>query len=279
MVDGAALAIRFWGVRGTVPCPGEATVRYGGNTACVEMRCGGRRLIFDAGTGLRVLGNQLVKADERIDGHIFLTHTHMDHIQGLPFFRPAYAGQNRLRFWNGHLRRQQRNLQEVLYTMMQRPFFPVPLDIMHACIAFNDFDAGETLELDGGIRLRTASLNHPGGATGYRVEFAGRAVCYVTDTEHREGELDATVLALIADADAVIYDSTYTDAEYPRYRGWGHSTWQEGVRLCRASGARRLLTFHHDPDHDDTVLDGIGEALDAALPGSLVAREGMTLDF
>lgn len=279
MGDGTAFTIRFWGVRGTVPCPGQGTVRYGGNTACVEMRCGGHRLIFDAGTGLRVLGNELARANERINGHIFLTHTHMDHIQGLPFFRPAYGGQNRLEFWNGHLRRQQRNLQEVLYTLMQRPFFPVPLDIMHACIAFNDFDAGETLDICRDIRLRTAPLNHPGGATGYRLEFGGRSACYVTDTEHRDGELDPVILALIADSDLVIYDATYTDDEYPRYRGWGHSTWQEGVRLCRAAGARRLLTFHHDPDHDDEALDRIGDQLDKALPGSLVAREGMQLDI
>jgi phosphoribosyl 1,2-cyclic phosphodiesterase len=279
MVDGTAFTIRFWGVRGTVPCPGQATVRYGGNTACVEMRCGDRRLIFDAGTGLRVLGNELARTKERISGHIFLTHTHMDHIQGLPFFRPAYGGQNCLEFWNGHLRRQQRNLQEVLYTLMQRPFFPVPLDIMHACIAFNDFDAGETLDIDPDIRLRTAPLNHPGGATGYRLEFGGRSACYVTDTEHREGELDPVILALVADADVVIYDATYTDDEYPRYRGWGHSTWQEGVRLCRAAGARRLLTFHHDPDRDDAALDKIGDQLDKAFPGSLVAKEGMQLDL
>lgn len=279
MDEGAAFKIRFWGVRGAVPCPGETTVRYGGNTACVEVRCGDRLIIFDAGTGLRVLGNSLIRSDQRIVGHIMLTHTHLDHIQGLPFFRPAYTGKNCFEFWNGHLRRQQRNLQEVLYTLMQRPFFPVPLDIMHSCIAFNDFDAGEVLTLDAGIRLRTACLNHPGGATGYRLEFGGRAACYVTDTEHREGELDAAILGLIADADLVIYDATYTDDEYPRYRGWGHSTWQEGVRLCRAAGARRLVAFHHDPDHDDDLLDRIAVELEAALPGSLVAREGMQIEL
>ena len=279
MDEAAAIKIRFWGVRGAVPCPGGATVRYGGNTACVEGRCGDQLIIFDAGTGLRVLGNSLARCDERIVGHIVLTHTHLDHIQGLPFFRPAYTGKNRFEFWNGHLKRQQRNLQEVLYTLMQRPFFPVPLDIMHSCIAFNDFDAGETLSLDAGIRMRTASLNHPGGATGYRLEFGGRAACYVTDTEHRDGELDAAILDLIADADLVIYDATYTDDEYPRYRGWGHSTWQEGVRLCRAAGARRLMAFHHDPDHDDDQLDRIAIELEEAFPGSLVAREGMQIEL
>lgn len=150
---------------------------------------------------------------------------------------------------------------------------------MHSCIAFNDFDAGESLTIDPDIEIRTAALNHPGGATGYRLEYGGRSACYVTDTEHREEGLDPVVLGLIADADLVIYDTTYTDDEYPRYRGWGHSTWQEGVRLCRAAGAKRLLAFHHDPDHDDDTLDRIAVELDRELPGSLVAHEGLQLEL
>jgi phosphoribosyl 1,2-cyclic phosphodiesterase len=279
MADQTAFAVRFWGVRGTVPCPGTATLRYGGNTPCIEMICGRHRLIFDAGTGLRVLGNELARTEGRIGGHIFLTHTHMDHVQGLPFFRPAYVEQNRFEFWNGHLRRQQRNLQEVLYTLMQRPFFPVPLDIMHACIAFHDFDAGDTLTPVEGVRMRTVALNHPGGATGYRVQFNGRSACVITDTEHVEGGLDQAILDLVAGSELMIYDATYTDEEYPRFRGWGHSTWQQGVRLCRAAGVKRLIAFHHDPDHDDDTLDRMGEELGDALPGSLFAREGMLLEI
>jgi phosphoribosyl 1,2-cyclic phosphodiesterase len=279
MAERAAFAVRFWGVRGTVPCPGAATLRYGGNTSCIELCCGRERLIFDAGTGLRVLGNELARGNGVISGHIFLTHTHMDHVQGLPFFRPAYLEQNRFEFWNGHLRRQQRHLQEVLYTLMQRPFFPVPLDIMHAFIAFHDFDAGDTLTPVEGVRMRTAALNHPGGATGYRVEFDGRAVCVVTDTEHVESTLDQAILGLVAGSELMIYDATYTEAEFPRYRGWGHSTWQEGVRLCREAGVKRLIAFHHDPDHDDDALDRIGAELAEAMPGSLIAREGMRLEI
>jgi phosphoribosyl 1,2-cyclic phosphodiesterase len=278
MGDKAGFAIRFWGVRGTVPCPGPPTLRYGGNTACVEMRCGPHRLIFDAGTGLRLLGNELASTDGESVANIFLTHTHMDHVQGLPFFRPAYIPNNRFEFWSGHLGAQRRNLQDVLYALMQQPFFPVPLDILHACIAFHDFTPGATLNPAPGVSVRTAALSHPGGATGYRVEFAGRSVCYVTDTEHEEGKLDEAVLGLIERSDLVIYDSTYTDEEFPLRRGWGHSTWQQGVRLCRAASARRLVTFHHDPEHDDDMLDRIAASLDRALPGSIVAREGMRLE-
>lgn len=269
--------VRFWGVRGTVPCPGEETLRYGGNTACVEMRCGLHRLIFDAGTGIRLLGREWERNRKPLRAQIFLTHTHLDHVAGLPFFRPAYVAGNCFEFFAGHLRPRGLRLQEVLQSLMQPPLFPVPLDILHACIGFHDFDPGLALTPCEGVTLRTAALNHPGGATGYRVEYGGRSVCYVTDTEHEEGRLDPRVLELIAGADIVIYDSTYTDDEYPIFRGWGHSTWQEGVRLCEAAGAGRLVTFHHDPDHDDATLDAIAGELERARPGSIVAREGLVL--
>jgi len=268
--------VKFWGVRGTVPCPGPATVRYGGNTACVEVMCGGQRLIFDAGTGLRALGASLAGQDG-LDAHIFLTHTHIDHINGFPFFRPAYSPGNSFQLWAGHLAGSNGTLQEVLSGIMRAPLFPVPLDIMHACIAFHDFKAGEVFELASGVVLRTAPLNHPNGATGYRIDYAGKAVCYVTDTEHREGELDRTIVELIRGSQIVIYDATYTEEEYPTYRGWGHSTWNEGVRLCQAAKAGRLVAFHHDPDHDDDALDAIAAALEQASPGSVVAREGLVL--
>ena len=268
--------VRFWGVRGTVPCPGAETLRYGGNTACLEVMCGNRRLILDAGTGLRALGASL-NGQAAVEGHIFLTHTHIDHINGFPFFRPAYSKDNRFQLWAGHMGGEPGGLQAVLADLMRAPMFPVPLEIMHACIAFNDFAAGVVLEPAPGVVLRTAALNHPNGATGYRIDFAGRSVCYVTDTEHREGMLDQTVLDLIRDAELVVYDATYTDAEYERFRGWGHSTWQEGVRLCRAAGVERMVAFHHDPDRRDAELDQIADELDRAMPGSRVAREGLVL--
>ena len=147
-------------------------------------------------------------------------------------------------------------------------------------IGFSHFvSLGDSLDIGSGIRLRTATLNHPGGATGYRLEFGGRSACYVTDTEHREGELDAAILGLIADADLVIYDATYTDDEFARFRGWGHSTWQEGIRLCEAAGAHRLVAFHHDPEHDDETLDRIAADMEKQRSGSLVAREGLVIDL
>lgn len=267
--------VRFWGVRGTVACPGEATTGYGGNTSCLEIRCGGKLLIFDGGTGLRVLGQQL---DEQggVDADIYFTHTHLDHITGLPFFTPIYKKANRFRLWAGHLT-PEHTLKGVLEDMMTAPLFPVPLSIFDAYITYNDFEVGATLSPGPGIMLRTARLNHPNRATGYRVEYGGKAICYVTDTEHVPGKLDRKILDLIAGADLMIYDCTYTDEEYPKFAGWGHSTWQEGVRLCDAARVGKLVVFHHDPAHDDAFMDRIAAAVEQARPGAIVAREGMTL--
>jgi phosphoribosyl 1,2-cyclic phosphodiesterase len=129
-----------------------------------------------------------------------------------------------------------------------------------------------------GLSIATAPLNHPNGATGYRVDYGGRAAAYVTDTEHENGRLDAAILGLIQDADLFIYDCTYTDGEYPGYAGWGHSTWQQGLKLAEAAKVRRFVIFHHDPSHDDLFMDEIAAAAEAMRPGTVVAREGMLLD-
>jgi phosphoribosyl 1,2-cyclic phosphodiesterase len=270
--------VRFWGVRGSVPCPGPGTVRYGGNTSCIEVCCGADRLIFDAGTGLRAFGASL-GGETGLRSHIFLSHTHIDHINGFPFFRPAYDPDNRFEVWAGHLAtREGGGLQTVLSGLMSAPLFPVPIDIMHACIAFNDFKAGETLYPIEGVTLRTTALNHPQGATGYRVEFGGKSICYITDTEHRADRMDQNIIDLIRGSDVVIYDATYTELEHAtRYAGWGHSTWNEGVRLCDEAGVSQFVAFHHDPDHDDDFLDRMAEQMDQARPGSVMAAEGMII--
>jgi len=268
--------VRFWGVRGSIPCPGAETVRYGGNTSCVEMRCGNRLLIFDGGSGLRPLGNELMRVGQRLDFDLFYSHTHLDHVVGVPFFAPCYEAKSRIRFWAGHLEAQH-GIATVISKMMSAPLFPVPMDIFAAKLKFRDFTAGETLTPHPGITIRTARLNHPGGATGYRIEYEGKSVAYITDTEHRPGERDPQVLQLIDHADVMIYDSTYTDAEYPTHHGWGHSTWQEAVRLAEAAQVKTLVIFHHDPDHDDAFMDRVAAEALAARAGTIVAREGLVL--
>lgn len=268
-------SVRFWGVRGSISCPGPETVRYGGNTSCIEVRCGGRVLIFDAGTGLRPLGAHL-DAQGPVDADLFFTHTHFDHICGLPFFSSAYAKTNRFRFWAGHLL-PDHTLRYVLSEMMMAPLFPIPISVLGADISFHDFRSGETLHPAPEVTVRTVPLNHPNGATGYRVDYAGKSICYITDTEHTPGNPDQTVLGLIAGADIVIYDSTYDDAEFAAHVGWGHSTWQEGIRLADMAKVKRLVIFHHDPGHDDAEMDRIAAAAAKARPGTVVAKEGMIL--
>ena len=267
--------MRFWGVRGSIACPGPDTVRYGGNTSCVEIRCGGHLMVFDGGTGLRLLGNELMATGHPADLDLFYSHTHFDHICGLPFFAPCYDARSRIRIWAGHL--NGKGIEMVLNGMMIAPLFPIPMGIFTAAIDFNDFAAGQVLSPHPGIRLSTGPLNHPNEATGYRLEYEGKVVAYITDTEHRPGGFDANVLKLIDGADVMIYDASYTDAEYPSHQNWGHSTWQEGMRLADAAGVKTLVIFHHDPGHDDAFMDQV--AADAALarPGTIVAQEGLVL--
>jgi phosphoribosyl 1,2-cyclic phosphodiesterase len=224
---------------------------------------------------MRPLGRELDKQG-RVEADVFFTHSHFDHITGLPFFSPAFKPENRFRFWAGHLLPEFR-LSDVLCELMMAPLFPVPLDVLKADISYVDFKPRETLEPGPGIKIRTAPLNHPNGAIGYRIEYGGKAICYVTDTEHVPGKLDANILGLIEGADFLIYDSTFTEAELPRFAGWGHSTWEEGVRLSDAARVKTFVVFHHDPAHDDAFMDRVAKNAEKARPGTIVAREGMVL--
>ena len=275
MAEHSEFMVRFWGVRGSIACPGDSYRRYGGNTSCLEVRCGEHLLVFDAGTGLRPLGEHL-GGRTALRGDLFLTHTHLDHVVGLPFFGPLYNPDTRFRLWAGHLL-PDLTLHEALSHLMMAPLFPVPPEVFAGNITFHDFRAGETLEPQPGVILRTAPLNHPNHATGYRIEFDGRSICYITDTEHLVDQPDQNILGLIEGADIVIYDSSYTDEEFPDYLTWGHSSWQEGVRLAARAGVKRLVIFHHDPSHDDAFMDQVARDAEAMRPGTLVAREGMVL--
>jgi phosphoribosyl 1,2-cyclic phosphodiesterase len=272
--------LRFWGVRGSIACPGAATLRYGGNTPCLEIRVGGQLLIFDAGTGIRLLGQQLA-SHENVTGHIFFSHSHWDHIQGFPFFAPAFIPGNRFDIYGGSAPDGQ-SIEQRLNHQMMDPNFPVPLNIMAADLHFHNLPAGAVIQI-GAVQVEIGQLNHPGGAYGYRVSWQGRSVTYITDTEHRPDELDANVLKLARQADIFIYDCTYTDAEYhdqvTSKIGWGHSTWQEGVKLATAAQAKRLVIFHHDPSHDDNFMDRVGLAAAQSFAQVTVAQEGMVFDL
>ncbi len=270
--------VHFWGVRGSIPCPGPHTVRYGGNTPCVEMQVGKKRLVFDGGTGLHVLGQSLLPKMP-IEADIFFTHSHWDHMQGFPFFTPGFVKGNTFHIY-GAIAPDGSTVEQRLNDQMLHPNFPVPLQIMQANLDFYDVKPGQPIHLND-ITVETAPLNHPGEAVGYRVNWRGGAAAYITDTEHFLDRLDENVLWLSRNADILIYDSTYTNEEYhlpskPKI-GWGHSTWQEAVKVALAASVKTLVIFHHDPSHDDEFLDRVGEEVVKKFPGAIMAREGMVL--
>ena len=279
------MQITFWGVRGSIPTPGPDTVEIGGNTSCVEVRAGKSLLVFDGGTGLRMLGKKLVQ-EMPLTAHIFFSHVHWDHIQGFPFFDPAFVKGNTIHLYGGN--NVSRTLEETLAGQMDHPSFPVHLTDMGAKMTFNDLEEGQELEIDDGVggvvKVRTARGNHPNGVWIYRVEHGGKAIVYATDTEHYK-EVDQNLVDLARDVDVLIYDSQYTPEEYagttgsggPKV-GWGHSTFDEAVKLAATAGARKLLLFHHDPLQTDAMVREKERRARALFPNATAAYEGLTLD-
>lgn len=276
MMANDAFRVKFWGVRGSVPVSGPEFFRYGGNTSCVEMRCGEHVLLFDAGSGARAAGEIYRESGSIKEIDLLFTHCHYDHIVGFPFFAPLYDSRINVTVWSGHLAGVM-TTKEMVKAFMCPPWFPAPIEICKASLAWRDFRAGDVLEPRPGVVIRTAYLNHPGNCIGYRVEWGGRAVAYISDTEHIDGQLDQNVLGLIEGADLVIYDSTYLEEEMSRRRGFGHSTWQQGVKLCEAAKAKRLALFHHDPVRTDGDLETMENEADAAFPGTFAARDGQEI--
>lgn len=272
--------VHFWGVRGSIASPGAETVRYGGNTSCVEMRVGSKRLIFDGGTGLRMLGNSLM-SQLPAEAYLFFTHSHWDHIQGFPFFVPAFVRGNRFHI-HGSIAPNGSTIEQRLNDQMLHPNFPVPLQVMGADLKFYDLEIGETIDIDD-ISVETALLNHPGEAVGYRVNWRQYAAAYITDTEHFPDRLDENVMRLARNADVMIYDATYTDEEYyspsSSKVGWGHSTWQEAIKVAKAANVKRLVIFHHDPMHNDDFLDRVGEQASQSFANCIMAREGLSVQL
>ena len=268
--------LRFWGTRGSIPTPGSATVRYGGNTPSIEVRTpSGSLVVLDAGTGIRELGRALIARanGSPITGDIFLTHAHWDHIQGIPFFGPLFLPGNRVTF-HSHCNG---SLEEVLEGQMARPYFPIDLASVAARREFVDIDS-QAVSFSG-ITIRPFSLNHPQGAVGYRIETGKSVIVYATDHEHGDPRLDKLLLENAAEADILIYDAQYTPEEYSKYSGWGHSTWVEAVRVARDARARRLLLFHHDPAHNDAFLEEIGNTARQSFEAVEAAREGSVIEF
>ncbi len=269
--------VRYWGVRGSIPVPGPKTVRYGGNTTCIEVRCDGRVIVIDTGTGARELGAKwpAEAAGEPLDIALFFSHLHLDHVQGFPFFAPIYEPTTTLRI---HSMFEPRQLRESLQLQMAHPSFPVELDKLAARLEFIQTKPGDGLDI-GDVPVRTCPMNHPGGAMAIRIDHRGRAFVQASDLEPADELPPELLVNLSRGSDYLSYDSTYVKGEeYERYKGWGHSTWVTGVDVANASDVGTFIAFHHDPSHDDDFMDKVAADLAAARPGSLVASEGMMID-
>ena len=265
------LQLTFWGVRGSTPTPREDYLGFGGNTSCLEILSQDRRFIFDAGSGIRELGEQLVRQkDLKIE--LLLTHFHWDHIQGLPFFAPLFQPDAHVSFYT---EKDLTAIKETLEGQMARPYFPVPFEAVAARRDYHDLH-GETIAA-GSARIHSFPLNHPQGACGYRIEADGAAIVHVTDHEHGDAKIDARIRDYASGAQVLIYDAQYTPEEYANRRGWGHSTYQEAARIAQDAGVKQLILFHHDPKHDDSFLLAMLQDAQRQFENTQLAQEGWTI--
>jgi phosphoribosyl 1,2-cyclic phosphodiesterase len=292
--------IRFWGVRGSYPAPGNATVRYGGNTACVEVTAGGRTIILDAGTGIIPLGRDLVRraGGKPLETLLLVSHLHHDHTQGFPFFVPAYIPSTRLHVYG--LGADAESLERVLESNQSAQRFPVSLREMGAAKDIRSLRESEEVVWDAdGIRVTAAnskvgseavrvrvhrSYAHPGGVYVYRIEWRGRSLVYATDTEGYVGG-DRRLAAFARGADVLIHDAQYSEAHYrgqtgmPSTQGFGHSTVEMACEQAAAAAAGRLALFHHDPSYDDAALDALQARARGLFPNVQAAYEGLTFEL
>ncbi|MFD0937224.1 MBL fold metallo-hydrolase [Methylobacterium trifolii] len=265
------LTLRFWGVRGSTPVSGPDYAEFGGSTPCMEVRCGQRLFLIDAGSGLYHCGqHHRTGLPKAID--LLFSHLHLDHTGGLPFFKPAVLDPEQvINTWCGNLDGQ--SAEAALGTLYAPPLFPVTLDILPCTLRHHGFKAGQTLTFGDGAQVDTILLNHPQGSVGYRFDHAGKRLCIISDIEHTDPWPDEELMRFVEGADLMVYDGMFTDCEYPTCRGWGHSTWQKGVELARAAGVKALAIIHLHPGHTDTVLRAMEADMQAEMPTAFIARE------
>jgi phosphoribosyl 1,2-cyclic phosphodiesterase len=277
------MRIKMWGVRGSIPTPGPDTVEFGGNTSCYEVRAGGALIILDGGTGIRLLGQQLLP-EMPFEAWMFFSHVHWDHIQGFPFFTPAFVRGNVIHLHGGV--NVTRTLEETLAGQMDYPSFPVHLSEMGATMTFRDLHEGEVVHVgpNRDVVVSNARGNHPNGVYAYRVDHDGKSVCYITDSEHY-AIVDPKLLRLAKGADVLIFDAMYTPEEYagaagggPK-TGWGHATFAAGCELAKAAGVKQLVLHHHDPNQNDAMVKEKERRARELFPNTIAAKEGVVIEI
>ena len=248
------MKLTFWGVRGSIPTPEPYAIGIGGNTSCVSVQVDDHLVIFDAGTGLRNLGQYIENKDcSQWKGSILLSHYHWDHIQGLPFFEPAYRRQNRFRIYGKP--KHGIRIEDILAEQMESPFFPVDMDSLEGLVTFEPVQEGMSFTITPKVTIRTIGLNHPNGAIGYRLEHPDGSICYISDHEHPVEGLDRAVVDFVHDATILIHDAQYMPLEKKGSKsGWGHSSWEDAVLIAKKAGVNRLFLYHHDPIRTDSEL-------------------------
>ena len=269
------MRVRFWGVRGSTPTPQKENMEYGGNTSCIEIRTDTNQiLVFDGGTGIRLLGNELQQefGDRSIRAHIFFSHFHLDHIQGVPFFRPLYYPQNHFTFYFAG-RRDAHLVMDALAGMMANPYFPMNMSKLPCSREYVDL-VEETFTV-ADTRILVLPLNHPQGCVGYRIMQDSKVISYCTDVEHGVDWSDKNIMTLAKNADFFIVDSQYTPEELPGHVGWGHSSWKQAVESGIEAGVKQIALFHHDPYHEDGDVEKILNDAQKLYPNVIAAREGL----
>ncbi len=273
--------LTFWGTRGSIACASPFYIKYGGHTSCVSLYNQGKLIIFDAGSGLYDLGVWIQQSGVKIDQvDLLLTHFHYDHAMGLPFFAPLWDPSFHLTVHYAGATPEKGKLKEFISKILfSPPSFPIPFQKVPAQIDFKEYPLESSFTVNSDIKIMPCALNHPGNATGYRLEGFNKVISYITDTEHVVGTPDEKVLKLMHQADLAIYDATYTDEEFKDKEGWGHSTWQEGIRLAKQAQVKQLAFFHHAPDHTDDILTALEQKAQKLWPSCFMAKQGTSLTF
>jgi len=272
------LKIKYYGVRGSIPTPGRDTVEYGGNTACVAVWVDNKLIVLDGGTGLRVLGDELIETPfgrGEGKGTFLFSHLHWDHIQGFPFFKPAYVEGNSFKLYGPS--QVDVTLEDTMRQQQQYQNFPVLMEDMPSTFTFTELKEGHTMDIDG-IEIKNRRLNHPGGVFAYRISSQDKSIVYATDTEHYSAP-DPGLLELADNADVLIYDSMYTPEQYKDHVSWGHSTYEEGIKIAKAANVRALHLFHYDPSYSDEFIDAIVKEAQDNFPNTFGAKEGWELEL